>query len=215
MRNIFIVGTGGLAKETAGILNILYSNRQIGKFCGYIASKTEEKGRKLPYGEVIGTDLDIFNLNEDIDIIIAIGNPAIKAKAVRNYKKISNISYPNIIDPRSNIDHHGFQIGKGNIITCGSYISCNVSIADHCLINWNATIGHDSKINSYAVINPGARLSGFSNIGKTVLIGAGAIILENISIPDNTTIGAGAVVTKNIEEAATFVGVPARKLKKT
>jgi maltose O-acetyltransferase len=49
-------------------------------------------------------------------------------------------------------------------------------------------------------------------IGRNVWIGGGAIILPGIIIGDNAIIGAGSVVTHDVEEGATVVGNPARKL---
>jgi sugar O-acyltransferase (sialic acid O-acetyltransferase NeuD family) len=211
MRDVFIVGTGGLARETAQILKLLQINGEIGKFAGYISQDNEEIGKELVHGEVVGTDATISFVEEDIDIVIAIGYPSIKEKVAYLYESQRNTHFPNIIDPRANIDPTGFKIGRGNIITCGSYSSSQVSIGNFNLVNWNATIGHDVRVGSYCVINPGAHISGLSIINDSVLIGAGAVVLERINICQNVIIGAGAVVTKDINEAATYIGIPAQK----
>lgn len=214
MRDIFIVGTAGLARETAQILQLLHNNGQIGKFCGYISQDNEELGKEIAHGKVVGTDAIILSVDEDIDIVIAIGHPKIKKKAAHLYESRRGTHFPNIIDPRANIDPTGYKIGDGNIITCGSYISCQVSIGNFNLVNWNATIGHDVRVDSFCVINPGAHISGFAVINDSVFIGAGAVVLERISICQNSIIGAGAVVTKDINEAATYTGLPAKRARK-
>ena len=211
MRDIFIVGTGGLARETAQILQLLHNNGQIGKFCGYISQDNDEIGKEIVHGKVVGTDVTILSVEEDIDIVIAIGHPKSKKKAAHLYESPRKTHFPNIVDPRANIDPTGYKIGNGNIITCGSYISCQVSIGNFNLVNWNATIGHDVRVGSYCVINPAAHIAGYCTINDSVLIGAGAIVLQNISICEDATIGAGAVVTRDISEAATYVGLPAKK----
>lgn len=58
---------------------------------------------------------------------------------------------------------------------------------------------------------------GSVTIGKYVQIGMGARIMANgkdIVIGNNAVIGANAVVTNDVEEGATVVGIPARKLVK-
>jgi acetyltransferase-like isoleucine patch superfamily enzyme len=45
------------------------------------------------------------------------------------------------------------------------------------------------------------------------LIGAGAVILDKLSICDNVIIGAGSVVTRDINDAGTYVGSPAKRVK--
>jgi sugar O-acyltransferase (sialic acid O-acetyltransferase NeuD family) len=214
MRDIFIVGTGGLARETAQILNLLHNNGEIGKFSGYISQDNKEIGKELVHGKVVGTDATILSVEEDIDIVIAIGHPRLKKKVAHLYESRRNANFPNIIHPRANIDPTGYRMGHGNIITCGSYISCQVLVGNFNLLNWNVTIGHDVMIGSYCVINPGAHISGLSMINDSVFIGAGVVVLERISICQNVILGAGAVVTENINEAATYIGIPAQKAPK-
>jgi sugar O-acyltransferase (sialic acid O-acetyltransferase NeuD family) len=211
MKDVFIIGTGGLAREVASIVGILSRKGILGRFSGFIANQDDEIGKVYSSGVVIGSDKKIPFGTEDVDVIIAIGHSKIKSKVHDKYKNIDNISFPNVIDPRSNIDLNGFSIGIGNIITAGVFISCDVKIDNFCLINWNSTIGHDVIIKSYAVVNPGARVSGFSNIAENVLIGANSVILENILIGSNVSIGAGAVVTKNVGEGLIMIGVPAKE----
>lgn len=211
MRDVFIVGTGGLAREVASVVNILYAKGLIGKFSGFISNSDDELGKTFSTGVVIGTDNKLPFGSEDVDVIIAIGHPKIKSRVVEKYKNIKNIFFPNIIDPRANIDLNGFCIGIGNILTSGIFVSCDVRIDDFCLVNWNSTIGHDVILESFSVINPGAKISGYVNIGENVLIGAGAVVLENILIGNNASVGAGAVVTKNVREQSTVIGVPAKE----
>lgn len=52
-----------------------------------------------------------------------------------------------------------------------------------------------------------------TKIGNNVSIGSNATILP-VEICDNVVIGAGAVVTKNITEPGTYVGNPARLMRK-
>ena len=44
-------------------------------------------------------------------------------------------------------------------------------------------------------------------------MGTGARIIQGHKITEDTIIGAGAVVLKDIDEAGTYVGVPAKKVK--
>jgi len=48
---------------------------------------------------------------------------------------------------------------------------------------------------------------------KIAIIGAGAVVTDKISICDNVIIGAGSVVIRDIEDAGTYVGNPAKRIK--
>ena len=56
-------------------------------------------------------------------------------------------------------------------------------------------------------------LAGEVEVGDCTYLGTGAVVLPGIRIAADVIVGAGAVVTENIDEAGTYVGVPARRLK--
>ena len=82
------------------------------------------------------------------------------------------------------------------------------------LINSNATIGHETTIAEFSNIGPGVSTGGCCQIGKNFYIGIGASMLENITVCDDVVIGAGATVISSIEFSGTYVGVPAKIIKK-
>jgi len=99
------------------------------------------------------------------------------------------------------------QIGRGFVITHGHdiVIGADVVIGENCKIFNGVTLG-----------NKDITLSSKGNqpvVGKNVVISTGAKILGNIVIGDNVTIGANAVVVKSCEDNATYVGIPAKKVK--
>ncbi len=91
---------------------------------------------------------------------------------------------------------------------------------DHGL---GVVIGETSKIGNNVLIYHGVTLGGTSlNKGKrhptiedNVIIGAGAKILGPIKVGRASRIGANAVVTSNVPANTTFMGIPAREIKKS
>jgi sugar O-acyltransferase (sialic acid O-acetyltransferase NeuD family) len=206
--DLYIVGTGGLAREIAAMLK--NSNLAAYKFQGYISEKGDDVGDWLGSDQIVGSDSKLpFYSDETVSLIIGIGHVGVRKKVANNYMTMPNIKFPNLFESCSKVDD-SVSMGSGNIFCYGSFVSVDVKIGDFNLINWYTTIGHDVKVGSYCVINPHAHLSGFTSIGDNVLIGASATILENLSVCDSAKIGAGAVLTKNIEKKGTYVGVPAR-----
>ena len=51
-------------------------------------------------------------------------------------------------------------------------------------------------------------------IKKNTWVGIGAVVINNVIVCTNCFIGAGAVVVKNIDLAGTYIGVPAKIMKR-
>ena len=96
----------------------------------------------------------------------------------------------------------------GVVVCGGPQVSTNVRLGRHVHVNPNATIGHDSILESFVSINPAATISGDVHVRSRTLIGAGAIVLQGLSIGADTTVGAGAVVTRNVPDGVVVKGVP-------
>ena len=96
------------------------------------------------------------------------------------------------------------------VVVCGggAHVSTNVRLGRHVHVNPNATIGHDSILESFVSVNPAAIISGDVHVRSRTLIGAGAIVLQGLSIGAGTTVGAGAVVTRTVPDGVVVKGVP-------
>ena len=95
----------------------------------------------------------------------------------------------------------------------GAVISPEVEIGQDCIVNTNATVDHESFLESGVEIAPGATLCGLVKVGTNGFVGAGATVLPRVQIGSDAIVGAGAVVTRNVEKGQTVVGVPAKPLK--
>jgi sugar O-acyltransferase (sialic acid O-acetyltransferase NeuD family) len=143
---------------------------------------------------------------------LGIGTPQSRLRVADGLKaKYPNTPWPPIIHPSATYDPQTTRIGEGVMIGAGAILTVNVVLEDFCMINFGATIGHESRIGRGAVVNPGANISGGVEIGEGALVGAGAVVLQYHRVGANAVVGAGAVVTKDVPEGKTVVGVPARE----
>lgn len=95
--------------------------------------------------------------------------------------------------------------GKGLSIWHGGSIvvNPNVRAGEYCVLHGANCIG-----------NKGAT-QGVPALGDNVDLGFGAVIIGNVSVASNTVIGANAVVNRSIvDEGCTYVGVPAKEIRK-
>jgi len=212
-RDILILGSSGQARETALVLELVNAREHCWRFLGFVAESASDTGRDLGSGRVLGDDAWLLESRIEADLLVGIGHPQVKARILPRYlEQGSRFGYPNLIHPAATLDVRRVELGRGNLVTAGVAMTCDIQIADFNLFNQHVTVGHDVVIGSCNVFNPGMNLSGGVRVGDRVLAGTGSQVLENLTVGSDATIGAGAVVRANVEPGQTVVGVPARPI---
>src|SRR5699024_7104289 len=145
---------------------------------------------------------------DEYDFIIAVSNN----KTRKNIVESNDLNYVNIIHPKTSISRFS-TIGKGNIILSHTSIDPNVKIHNHCILNKNNSIGHDSVLRDFSQVSPGNSFGGFTELLDGAFMGIGASTIPNVIIGAFSVIGAGSVVTKDIPSNVTALGVPAKIIK--
>lgn len=207
MRNIVIIGTGGLARE---FTSFFHGNGQNLNIVGYASSSLSEHSKYNLPGRLFREDL-----NPDVvgtyEAVIAIGNPAVRKK-ISHELMLKGFTFPAVAHSTSVVSPLA-TLGEGVIISPQCVIGPNVNIGPFSYINFCCGIGHDATLGAFCQINPGSQLGGNSEIGECVLVGSGSIILQRCKIRDDAIIGAGSVVFGAVPKGATVMGNPARRLK--
>jgi len=211
-RELYIVGTSGLAKEMAQLARQADPDQKRWNRFVFVAEDESRLGQTLSLGCIGLTDAELARLGEPAQVVIGVGYPRARRAIAQRLRANPALSFPNLIHPGVELDEQLVTLGEGNVITKGVVLTCDIQIGDFNLVNWNSTIGHDTTIGSYNVINPGASVSGRVVIGDGCMLGTGCRLLETLTVASETVIGAGAVVTRPIATAGTYVGVPARLL---
>ena len=209
MKKIVIIGAGGFAKKVVSLINDINEKEPGWELLGFIDDDINKKHAKINGIEVLGNLEDYIRMNDEIWCVIAIGNGTIREKIA---SKIKNKKFATLIHPNVIIDEY-VNIGVGVIICCNNAVAVNTNIADHCIINFGGTVGHDVTLEKYVTICPGVNLSGNTLIGEKVMLGAGSVILQGIQIGSSTVVGAGSVIIKNIPKDCTVVGNPGKIVK--
>jgi sugar O-acyltransferase (sialic acid O-acetyltransferase NeuD family) len=204
---LVIVGAGGLGRETATV--VADSNAAAGdwRLIGFVDDDEASHGKEFLGVSVIG-DTDWLLNQGDIRYAIAIGSSRIR-RSVGERLQDSDLVPATLIHPTV-VVHPSHQIGNGVIIVRGAVMMLSVDLADHVIVDVNATLGHDTRLDTYTTLHPGVHISGNVTTGMATEIGAGAVVLPGVSIGENTVVGAGGVVTRDLPADCTAVGVPAR-----
>lgn len=204
---IYILGAGGMARET---LNIY---RDLGRFdevAGFIEENCKREGLKI-HGKSMMDASVIDSLPKNSIFIGAMGNP--KRKRWIENIELKGFNFDTAIHP-SAIIGNSVNIGTGCIVCPRVVMTCDITIGQHTIISIGSTINHDSIIGNFVTISSGVNIAGKVIISDESWIGIGATIIDKVSIGKGSYIGAGAVVTKDIPENVLALGIPAKTIRK-
>lgn len=205
-KKVVIIGAGGHAKVIADVIE-----KSGDEIVGFLDDNKEIGTTIINDYKVIGDLNNRFAMavtKENLEFIIAIGDN----KKREELSHSPNLKFYTAIHPSAQMGLD-VEIQEGTVIMANACINSSAKIGKHCIINTGAIIEHDNIIEDFVHISPNVALGGTVKIGKNTHIGIGSTIKNNITICKNCKIGAGAVVVKDIEEAGTYVGVPAKKYK--
>jgi len=209
MKPIVIVGGGGHAKVLIGEI------RRLDGFdiLGYVA---REDAGKILNVSCLGTDeilASIIYAKPGCTAAIGIGaiEPSEKRKTIFDRLIELGFACPPVISGRACVGED-VVIEEAAVIFAGAVINPGTRLGRGCIINTNATVEHDCRIDEFSHIAPGATLSGNVHVGGFSLIGTGASVRQGIKIGAKCLIGAGAAVVRDCEGPGRYVGVPARRI---
>ncbi|MCL0044992.1 acetyltransferase [Nitrospinaceae bacterium] len=149
----------------------------------------------------------------ELGFCVTIGNPHGRVRIKLHHElETKGLTPITLAHPTAFISKNA-KIGAGSQIMAGSVIAPEVEIGQDCIVNTNATVDHESFLESGVEISPGATLCGLVNVGINGWVGAGATVLPRVQIGSDATVGAGALVINNVERGQKVVGIPARPLK--
>lgn len=207
LKDIVIIGNGGFAREVEWLIERINQREKTWNFLGFIDNNGANR-----YNKTIGNDEFIEDIQTELHVAVAIGNPQIRKHIVERYKKNKYLHYPNLIDPSALLSAKN-KIGKGNIICAGSILTVGITIHNFNIINLNCTIGHDAILNDFITVNPNVNISGNVSIENGTMLGTGSKVIQGVNIGKRVALGAGAVVIRDMPNGCTAVGIPAKIIK--
>ncbi|WP_017494973.1 acetyltransferase [Flavobacterium sp. WG21] len=212
MKRIAIIGAGGFGQEVYCIWrDMLLSDAEEYEFIGFFDDNFNIKANR--FGKVIGGINDLNEIEYELNVAIAIGNPNV-IKNIKENIKNPLVKFPNVIHPSVKfLDRSSVLLGKGNIFSLEALISCNVTVGDFNIFNTRATLGHDVSVGQFNVFSPNVQISGNVKMEDCNFFGFNCGVIQGRKIGDNNIIGAGAILLRSIRDTGTYIGVPAIKMK--
>lgn len=211
-KKLYILGAGGLGREVLWHIEDNTTLLEEYELVGFLDDLNPEK-RVVNRLEILGDLNLIIDTQEEIGVIIAIGDRYVRKEKHEILKKNKKILFPNMIVEGIKVSDN-VKIGQGNIIFDNVKITTNIEIGDFNLIYLNSILTHDVKFGNYISMYSGVILSGGVIMDDFCEVGTGAIVIPRVHVKPHTIIGAGATVIKDTEGNETIVGVPAKKINK-
>lgn len=145
--------------------------------------------------------------------ILSVTEPKFKLSLVEKALARGMEPAPMLIDPSAVIVGEDVKIGRGGFIAAGAQLQAASEVEDYVTVGPQALVGHHCVVEKYASVSPRAVMLGFVRLGEAAHLGAGAVVRGYLSIAAGVTVGMQAAVTCDLlEDGATYVGVPAKKL---
>jgi sugar O-acyltransferase (sialic acid O-acetyltransferase NeuD family) len=212
MRGIIIAGASGHASlviealECQGVFRIL----------GLVDSFKPAGPTPLGY-EILGSIHDLPELVRRYNIaggIVAIGDNWTRGKIVQQILDVApDFQFVSAIHAAARVAART-SLGHGIVVMAGAIVNPGCTIHNHCFLSTNASLDHDSIMESFSSLGPHAATGGNVRLGSYTAVGIGANIIHGITVGAHAVVGAGATVLDHVPEKVVAYGTPARIVRK-
>lgn len=196
MKDIVIIGAGGIGREVAWIIEEINEVNPTWNIVGFVDENSEMWGEKLNGYKVLGGIEALDELEVKPYVVVAIANCEVKKNIVARLEE--KYKFATVIYPKVRVSKY-IEIGKGTIIYPGVILTVNTRIGNHVIISGNCGVGHDTVIGDYSSVLWGSSFSGYDVIREECFIGVGCKIAQGIDITSGSRVVTGSVVTEDIK----------------
>ncbi|MDB9720437.1 hypothetical protein OAA67_01025 [Winogradskyella sp.] len=205
MRNVIILGSGGVAAEITFYIEDNNAHGDINEkinILGYIdyADSIEAHYKKYNFSAPVLCDIDTYVPQKNEEVLIAIANPSDRNKMTRlllqTGGKIGSFIHHSVIAPKQP------NWGIGNIIFPFCILEQNAIIGNYNLLTSYSFISHDCVVGDNNFLST-AGLAGNVKVGNNNFFGIRATVIPGVEIGNNNLVQAGMIVDKNVKDDTT------------
>lgn len=196
MKDIVIIGAGGIGREVAWIIEEINEVKPTWNIVGFVDENSEMHGKVVNRYKVLGGLDDLDKLELKPYVVVSIANCSVKRDIVTRLE--GRFDFATIVYPTVKISEFT-EIGQGTIIYPGVILTVNTKIGNHVIISGNCGIGHDTVIGNHSSVLWGSNFSGYDVIGSECFIGVGTRVIQGINIVSGSRINTGMTVTEDIK----------------
>jgi sugar O-acyltransferase (sialic acid O-acetyltransferase NeuD family) len=208
---LVVIGAGGFGREVVDVVEEINRERAAPgrgfEVLGFLDDGDPDMDLLADYQlEHLGPVATLRDMPADVEYVIGIGSPAVKAKIDQELidRRAAVLVHPSATIARN------VGLGPGTIVCSHVSISNHIALGRHVHVNLNCTIGHDTTLGDYVTASPLCGISGNVHAEAGVFLGTGAMINPGVTLGAGAVVGSGAAVIKNVPAGMTVVGVPAK-----
>lgn len=200
-----IVGSGAQGRVILDIVRAQGRHAEV----AFVDDNRERWGSRVNDARVIGGLDDVLRQPPpDVEIIVALGNPVVRARLAAKIH-CHGIPLFNAIHP-SAVVMPTVAMGSGIMVGATAVINSDARLADNVIVNTGAIVEHDCALAECVAVAPSGHLGGRVTLDRSVFVSTGAIVLSRVSIGEASVVAAGAVVTRDLPARVLAMGIPAR-----
>ena len=202
MRDLFIVGAGGLGREAAWTVERINaaSQQPLWRLIGFSDDDPAKATGNFEGYPMLGSVEKASKDHPGASVFIAIGDNAIRRKV---YAQLRGHDFPAMIDPSAQVSPTT-EFKHGTYIACEAVVSVGTEIGKFVIINARAGVGHDSVVGDFSNVAPGVSLSGHTTLGQDVFMGTNSCTAPGRKVGDGATVACGTPVLKDVEPGSTL-----------
>ena len=202
MRDLFIVGAGGLGREAAWTVERINaaSQQPLWRLIGFADDDPAKATGNFEGYPMLGSVEKASKDHPGASVFIAIGDNAIRRQV---YAQLRGHDFPAMIDPSAQVSPTT-EFKHGTYIACEAVVSVGTEIGKFVIINARAGVGHDSVVGDFSNVAPGVSLSGHTTLGQDVFMGTNSCTAPGRKVGDGATVACGTPVLKDVEPGSTL-----------
>ena len=206
MKDIIIVGAGGLGRKIFACLNRINKIEPTWHVLGFIDDNSDAFNNVKIDSKIIGSISDYTRSSEREYLALALSD-------VNQKETISNLllekggKFATIVSPEAILGDY-VEIGEGSIVMTPYNIESGAKIGKFVTV-LGSTLALDGVIGDYSTTAGFANLTN-AKIGKKVYVASHVVLTENLTIGDDSIISVGSIVMKNVKAGTKVFGYPAR-----
>lgn len=210
-RPLLLLGAGGLAREVLAAARAL---PQDWRPLGMLDDDTSKHGQQVDGVPVLGAT-SLVHDHPDAAVLACVASahrPLGRSRLVERLNLPAN-RWASLVHPAASLAP-GVELGAGVVLLAGVVITAPIRLGGHVVAMPHVLLTHDDEVADFVTFAGRACLGGGVSVGRAAYLGQGAMVREGLSIGAEAVVGMGSVVLTDVPAGQTWVGTPARMIKR-
>jgi sugar O-acyltransferase (sialic acid O-acetyltransferase NeuD family) len=203
---ILIVGAGGFGREVLQWARDAWP-AQADLIAGFLSDDLKRLDSFSTGVSILSAVHEYYPAEGDY-LLLGVGIPYSR-RHVAEKLQARGARFMSLIHPRAVVAASAV-IGEGSIICPFAVVSDSARLGRCVLVNYHASLGHDSVAGDYAVMSPYATLGGAARVGDEVFLGLHASVGPGKNLGARSKVSANSCVLTSAPSDSIVFGVPGR-----